>query len=76
MIEKSAVVLLALALLSGCGSMPAAADYCAEYRATMQGRSPEEKRRAAEAHVARMHGQADPAHVERHLQMIERRCGN
>jgi hypothetical protein len=53
---------------------PAAA--CAEYRATIAGRSPEEQRAAAEAHIIRMHGSADAQHVERHLRMMQQRCGS
>jgi hypothetical protein len=48
-------------------------DPCAEYRA-LQGASPEARRAAAEAHIVRMHGSADPQHVERHLRMMEQRC--
>ena len=51
-------------------------DYCAQYRAEAAGKSPEERRQAAEAHILRMHGSVDPGHVERHLAMMERRCGS
>jgi uncharacterized protein YceK len=81
--QGSLVSLAALALTTGCSSMPghtghgaARADYCAEYRATMAGKSVEEQRKAAEAHIVRMHGTADAAHVERHMKMMEQRCAN
>jgi hypothetical protein len=69
--------MLALAaLLSGCSTpQHGRPDYCAEYRETMAGKSDEEKRKAAEAHIVKMHGSADAAHIERHLRMIEQRCG-
>ena len=71
--------LAALALLVGCAAMHdhqhGATHYCDEYRSTMAGKSVEEKRKAAEAHIVRMHGSADAAHIERHMRMIEQRCG-
>jgi|PlaIllAssembly_1097288.scaffolds.fasta_scaffold1379489_1 hypothetical protein len=77
------VPVAALALLAGCSAMPGHAghgasrtDYCAEYRATMAGKSVEEQRKASEAHIVRMHGTADAAHVERHMKMMEQRCAN
>jgi uncharacterized protein YceK len=73
------ISLAALALLAGCAAMhdhqQGATDYCDEYRATMAGKSVEEKRKAAEARIVRMHGSADAAHIERHMRMIEQRCG-
>jgi uncharacterized protein YceK len=69
---------LAIALMAGCASTQShrhGADYCAEYRATMAGKSVEEQRKAAEAHIVEMHGTADAAHIERHMKMMERRCG-
>jgi uncharacterized protein YceK len=73
-------ILVVVALLAGCGSttapQPGRPDYCAEYRETMAGKSDEEKRKAAEAHIVKMHGSADAAHIERHLRMIEQRCGS
>jgi hypothetical protein len=51
-------------------------DHCAEYRATMAGKSIEEQRKASEEHIVRMHGTADAAHVERHMKMMEQRCGS
>jgi uncharacterized protein YceK len=73
------ISLAALALLAGCAAMhdhqQGATDYCDEYRATMAGKSVEEKRKAAEAHIVRMHGSADAAHIERHMRMVEQRCG-
>lgn len=80
--QGSLIGLGALVLLAGCTSMHQAAhyadgsDYCAEYRATMAGRSVEEQRKASEAHIVRMHGSADAAHVERHMKMMEQRCGS
>jgi hypothetical protein len=72
--------LAALALIVGCAATPShqhgGADYCAEYRATMAGKSVEEQRKAAEANIVQMHGSADVAHIERHMRMMERRCGN
>ena len=60
--------LAALVLIVGCAATPShqhgAADYCADYRATMAGKTVEEQRKAAEAHI------------ERHMRMMERRCGN
>jgi uncharacterized protein YceK len=77
------VCLAAVALTAGCSSMPGHAghhagqtDYCSEYRATMAGKSIEEQRKASEAHIVRMHGTADAAHVERHMKMMEQRCGS
>ncbi len=81
--QRSLVSLAALALVAGCSSIPGQpehqgmhADHCAEYRATMAGKSLEEQRQAAEAHIVRMHGSSDPAHVERHMKMMEQRCGD
>ena len=72
--------LAALALLAGCAAMHdhryGATGYCAEYRATMAGKSVEEKRQAAAAHIVSRHGSADAAHIERHMRMIEQRCGS
>jgi hypothetical protein len=42
----------------------------------MAGKTVEEQRKAAEAHIVQMHGSADAAHIERHMRMMERRCGN
>jgi uncharacterized protein YceK len=71
--------LATLALLAGCATMHdhqhGSGDYCAEYRATMAGKSIEEQRKAAEAHIIQMHGSADAAHIERHMRMMEQRCG-
>lgn len=69
---------IGLAVLTGCTATQShqhGADYCAEYRATMAGKSIEEQRKAAEAHIVRMHGSADAAHIERHMKMMEQRCG-
>ena len=50
--------LATLALLAGCATMHdhqhGSGDYCAEYRATMAGKSIEEQRKAAEADVLAM----------------------
>ena len=71
--------LAALVLIAGCAASPGhqhgSTDYCAEYRATMAGKSIEERRKAAEAHIVQMNGSADAAHIERHMQMMEQRCG-
>ena len=71
--------LAALVLIVGCAATPShqhgAADYCADYRATMAGKTVEEQRKAAEAHIVQMHGSADAAHIERHMRMMEQRCG-
>jgi hypothetical protein len=48
---------------------------CAVHRQEMQGKTAAEQRAAAEAHIKAMHGSADAAHVDRHLQMMERMCG-
>ena len=81
--QGSLVSLAALVLATGCSSMPGqsahhamGADHCTEYRTTMAGKSVEEQRKAAEAHIVRMHGASDPAHVERHMRMMEQRCGS
>ena len=72
-------ILIAALALAGCGAMhghgPHGADVCAEYRQTTAGKSIDEQRKAAEEHIVRMHGTADAAHVERHLRMMEQRCG-
>lgn len=77
--HRGTLSLVLLALVAGCVSMPGhrngSTDYCAEYRATMAGKSVEEQRKAAEAHIVRMHGSADAAHIERHMKMMEQRCG-
>jgi hypothetical protein len=41
----------------------------------MEGKSPAEQRAAAEAHITAMHGNADAAHVDQHLRMMEQMCG-
>jgi hypothetical protein len=46
-------------------------DACTAHR---QATTPEARRAAAEAHIVQMHGSATPEHIERHLQMMERRC--
>lgn len=80
---RSRLLLPALcAVLSGCAAMSQAhrhgqggVDACVEYRSTILGKPIEEQRKAAEAHIVRMHGHADAAHVERHLKMMAQRCG-
>jgi hypothetical protein len=80
--QGSLVAFGALVLVAGCTSMHQAghhadgADYCAEYRATMAGKSVEEQRKASEAHIVQMHGSADAAHIDRHMKMMEQRCGS
>lgn len=81
--QGSLVGLATVMLATGCSSMPGPAahhsgrtDYCQEYRATMAGKSVEEQRKASEAHIVQMHGSADAAHVDRHMKMMEQRCGN
>ena len=80
--QRSLVGLGALVLVAGCSSVHRQAghhangsDYCAEYRATMAGKSVEDQRKASADHIVRMHGSADAAHVERHMKMMEQRCG-
>ncbi len=77
--HRGTLSLALLALVAGCVSTPGHrhgdADYCAEYRATMAGKSVEEQRNAAEEHIVRMHGTADAAHIERHMNIMEQRCG-
>lgn len=51
-------------------------EQCAMHRKAMEGKSPAEKRAVAEAHITAMHGSADAAHIDRHLQMMERMCGS
>lgn len=74
------VSLAILAMMAGCSSMHGdhhgGADYCAQYRETMADSSLDEQRKVAEAHIVRMHGSADEAHVARHLRMMEQRCGS
>ena len=64
--------------LAACAHSPHHGDMtqmCAEHRQSMAGKSPAEQRAAAEAQIRAMHGTADAAHVERHLRMMEQRCG-
>lgn len=81
--KQAFLSIAALALIAGCSSMPgqaghhaASGEHCAEYRATMAGKSIDQQRKASEAHIVRMHGTADAAHIERHMKMMEQRCGN
>lgn len=75
------LVLAATAALTACsthgphgpGHRQAMSDACAAHR---QARTPEERRAAAEAHIVQMHGSADAQHVERHLKMMDQRCGS
>jgi hypothetical protein len=78
------VVPLAAGLVSACSPMHGPAGYqgpmagdsrCAAHHREMAGKSPAEQRAAAEAHIRAMHGTAYAAHVERHLKMMEQRCG-
>lgn len=55
----------------GPGHQAAMSDACAAHR---QARTVEERRAAAEAHIVRMHGSADAAHIERHMAMMDQRC--
>ena len=84
--QTLAVVAIGALALSACGTLdgpPATGQHagmdagqkCAMHRATMEGKSPAEQQAAAEAHITAMHGSADAAHVDRHLQMMERTCG-
>lgn len=57
----------------GPGHQQAMSDACAAHR---QAGTPEERRAAAEAHIVQMHGSADAQHVERHLRMMDQRCGS
>lgn len=85
-VQTLAAVIISAWGLSACSTMvgaPATDQHatmnteqkCAMYRETMQGRSPAEQRATAEAHIRMMHGSADTAHVDRHLQMMEQACG-
>jgi hypothetical protein len=78
--HRGTLSLALLALVAGCVSTPGyrngGTDNCAEYRATMAGKSVEEQNKAAEAHIVRMHGSGDATHIERHMKMMEQRCGN
>ena len=85
-VQTLAAVTIAAWGLSACttmGGAPAtehhaamnADQMCATHREAMQGKSPAEQRAMAEAHVKTMHGSADAAHVDRHLQMMEKTCG-
>lgn len=53
-----------------------AGERCAMHREMVKGKSPAEQRAVAEAHITAMHGSADAAHIDRHLQMMERMCGS
>lgn len=57
----------------GSDHQQAMTDACAAHR---QARTPEERRAAAEKHIVQMHGSADAQHVERHLRMMDQRCGS
>lgn len=52
--------------------MAGGTDPCVAHR---DAKTPQEKRAAAEAHIRQMHGSVDDAHVERHLRMMDQRCG-
>ena len=77
--------IVAASVLSACSTMdmPASGQHagmnaderCAMYRNATDGKTPSERRAAAEAHVAAMHGTVDAAHVDRHLRMMEQMCG-
>lgn len=71
---KRSLYLILPALMSGCASMHEGHDGCAEYRRAVAGKPVEEQRKLAEAHISRMHGSADAAHIERHMRMMEQRC--
>jgi hypothetical protein len=74
-------VAFATVLLAACSTPPghdhghgqAMADACTAHR---QAATPEARRAAAQAHIVQMHGSATPEHIERHLQMMETRCGS
>lgn len=78
-------VTLAASGLAACSTMDApttgqhagmnVGTQCTMYRETMEGKSPAEQRAAAEAHIVKMHGSADAAHIDRHLRMMEAKCG-
>jgi len=80
-----AAVAVAALGLSACSTMygPATGEHagmnaderCAMHRKAMEGKSPAEQRAAAEAHITTMHGGADAAHIDQHLQMMEQMCG-
>ena len=60
---------------TACAATHDHAGGCAAHRQAMAGKTPAEQRAAAEEHIRAMHGSADAAHVERHLQMMEQHCG-
>ena len=85
-VQTLAAVTIAAWGLSACSTMggaPAPDQHatmnteqkCAMRRKSMEGKSPAEQRATAEAHIKAMHGSADAAHVDRHLQMMEQMCG-
>lgn len=74
LVLSSAVALLAACTTPhghGPGHQAAMSDACTAHR---QARTADERRAAAEAHIVRMHGSADAAHVERHMAMMDQRC--
>jgi len=84
--QTIAAVTVAAWALSACSTMdgaPAtdqhaamnAGQKCAMHRKSMEGKSPAEQRAMAESHIIAMHGSADAAHIDRHLQMMEQACG-
>lgn len=58
----------------GEGAMPSER-MCTMHRQMMAGKTPTEQRAAAEEHIRAMHGSVDNAHVERHMKMMEQKCG-
>jgi hypothetical protein len=61
-------------MMGGQGAMPSER-MCTMHRQMMAGKTPAEQRAAAEEHIRAMHGSVDDAHVERHMKMMEQRCG-
>jgi hypothetical protein len=67
----------AMALAACAAHAPAhhGADACATWHQLTVGKSADERRAVAGAQVRERHESADPAHVERHLRMMDQRCG-
>lgn len=61
-------------MTDGQGAMPSER-MCTMHRQTMAGKTAAEQRAAAEAHIRSMHGSVDDAHVDRHMKMMEQKCG-
>jgi hypothetical protein len=80
MTHRSTFVLALLAVITGCGSTQRHRHEGADYlHGVPRDDGREVRQRAAqgraEAHIVQMHGSADAAHIERHLRVMEQRCG-